>query len=217
MHTPTAHPLTRGQRDAVNLYIAWSIRLGRSLELIGPAAYEYWLLLEWDSHIRAFCERPIVLGELPERVLMPDFWVCPGGKVPHYISLVADDSITRFKDELPRPTFDLEEDPHTLNGTPRFWVSDKILRDSVIGLRNRKYLTPYAAEAAQRPDLPRRDAVRRLAKVRGSCSWLDFERSFDESMRHMVRCELAYLLHKGDLVVDLDTEFVSAHSIVAAK
>lgn len=217
LHSPTVRPLTRGQRDAANLYTAWSVRLARTVELVGPASYEYWILLEWAPDLTNFCERPAVNGDSTSQPLAPDFWLNPRGRAPYYANLIPDGCLARFSDGQPVPTFAVGGDVATLNGLKRTWVSDRVLRDRVVGIRNRKFLNPFAAEAAERPDLSRREAIRRLVKVRGISSWRDIENGFNQASRYRVRCELALLLHRGILHADLDENLVTDALLLSAS
>ncbi|MDR3443704.1 hypothetical protein [Dyella sp.] len=53
-------PLKIGQGEFLrsNVFVSWSPKLDREIRLIGPSAFDAWLIIEFDPDIVDFCERP---------------------------------------------------------------------------------------------------------------------------------------------------------------
>ena len=67
----------------------FSPKLRRRLTLFSRDAQEAWILLEADSHVRAFCERPAYIQGSAGRVL--DFWV-DRGRHQHFLLVTPTDT-----------------------------------------------------------------------------------------------------------------------------
>lgn len=210
LHVPKPRPLTRGQHDKLNLYVARSIRLARTAEIAGPASYELWLLLEWDASIQAVCERPQTWMNTDSARDLPDFWIKPTKRDPYYASLVAADYLIRDATGalVPRTSNDLSG-LHRVDGLAMIWIPDAVLRERVIGIRNCKYLLPFATEASLYPDFKLRESALRIVKKRREISWRSLEHDLHEYGTHRVRCEIAFLLHQGHIRTNWDTDLVS--------
>jgi hypothetical protein len=213
---PDVRVLTRGKRDALNLYIARSVRLGRVVELVGPANYELWMLLEWQTDLAAFTERPVVYGNESESTVRVDFWIKPKGAAAYYAILASADCLRRNQSGVVTPTFESNvPDVHSVAGTELRWIPDTYLRDNIVAIRNRKFLMPYATEAALYPQIALRESIQRKVKIRSPISWRNIEASFQSNLRHSVRCELSFLLHKGTLRANIDTDIASDDTAVS--
>lgn len=214
---PQPRPLTRGQHDRLNLYAARSIRLDRTIEVVGPASYELWLLLEWDASLQAVCERPLVLHDDDDHHHEPDFWIKPKGGAAYYASIVANDYLARDASGCLVPREEVTTgNVRQVGGLAMQWISDGVLRDRIIAIRNVKYLHPYATEASLWPDLKVREAAFRRVKTRGSVSCLNVETDLHDYGTHRVRCELALLLHQGRITTPFEIDLFSSANILSA-
>ena len=69
--------ITDAQFRRSNVFLAWSRKAGRRVQLIGPTQYDAWLLIEFDPDVAWFCERPpidIELMPLEGKRRPLDFW-----------------------------------------------------------------------------------------------------------------------------------------------
>lgn len=212
------HPreLTRGQRDAANLYVAYSVKLRRYVEVIGPASYEFWLLLEWDTAVTSFCERPDVEtlqdrsnAEGATKHLQPDFWIRKKNQTPYFVRLAARDALTLTDDGRWKPLMAGSPEASPMDGLDLRWVTDTYLQDNAIGIRNRKRLIHYVTEYAARPHDDLYELIYRYIAHGRPRTWSEVEDAFHEQTSHAVRAVVAKLLYDGRLHASLDSQAVS--------
>lgn len=213
--------LTRGQRDAANLYVAHSSRLRRDVEIIGPASYEFWLLIEWDLSVSSYCERPNISTQhtrstrtKPSQHAEPDFWIKEGG-APYFVQLASHKALVQGDRGAWLPAFGTGTAEDLLvEGLELRWIPDTYLRGRVVGIRNRKHLIHYVTEYDARPKEDLYDQVYDYIASGRSRSWLEIEQSFQFRSTHSVRTVIAKLIFDGKLRADLETRLVSFSTVL---
>ena len=71
---PHDRPAESRRPHGANRFDVFSLKAGRRLTLFGFESYRHWLRLEADAHVKALCERPLVIRDTT-RPRVVDFWI----------------------------------------------------------------------------------------------------------------------------------------------
>lgn len=76
MYSPI--PIKRSSKFGNNYWEAYSPKVKRNVRLFSDLEYDFWVLIETNPQVRAFCERPLKIEQMYEGKLMKvmfDMWV----------------------------------------------------------------------------------------------------------------------------------------------
>jgi hypothetical protein len=196
-------PLTPGQFRRSNVFVAYSRKLDRSVDLIGPTLHDAWLMLEFDPGVAWFCERPphdIDLLPLEGKQRPIDFWVCEvsgrNAQIIVYCPEVAQDkkiSLDLLKRSIAASKMNCQ-----------VWMGADLQRRRTY-LRNLKQLQPFLAEQGAR-DHSLGDKIMSCVRANGEVRWVDVMSSVKAWSPPSVNREVAYLIHQGQLTADLASQ-----------
>jgi hypothetical protein len=176
-------PLDVARRPWQRRIEVFSPKLRRRVTFLSRRAYQAWLLLEGDSGVRRFCERPALLEEGAARVI--DFWVDRGRRAEFWL-LVRED-----EDGSPPPQ-------RMVQGLPMKVIRSEELLVKATFIRNWSQIVPYLVSAARFADPGlQRDLLGRLAKPHRLQS---IEAAFSPIDGTTVRAALYALLASGKVV-----------------
>jgi hypothetical protein len=182
-------PLEISRRPWQRRIEVYSPKLKRRLTLFSRAAHDAWLLLEADSSVSFFCERPAYVESRAGRLI--DFWVSSGRHAKFWILSSAESK----EPDLPK----------SVQG-----VALRVLRRADLmaldtRIQNWSQIVPYRVSFARYPDRTlQQDILRRLEKPH---RLERIEASFQPLDVAAVRAALFELLATGKIIApDLDCE-----------
>lgn len=212
--TPQFKPRTISSAEfrRSNLFMAWSRKLGRRVNLIGPTQYDAWLILEFDSDVKWFCERPPVHVELvplegKRRFL--DFWAQRSsgmqfGVALHDVTLPNDKtcSFERLKRSLDVSKLKCE-----------IWLGSD-MRSRVVYVRNLKHLQPFVAMDQTTDEQLAMTLVAHLERVK-KASWSELITLCASRFEGTVNVEIAKLIHKGRITANLADHALASNTMLS--
>lgn len=204
--------LSQGQALKSNLFISWSRRLGRRVRLIGPGQFDAWLMLEWDSDVLEFCERPPVSLQLLPRDCgrrAVDFWTRRRSGEQRGVFL-HDPELIRDK-ACPLETLEASIKASRLHCV--IWRAADIRSRSVL-IRNLKQLQPFVAIEESANDRLAALLLARLRKVK-AVTWADIRKSCPTEYATSVDCEIARLIHAGSIAADIADHPLTSNTVLS--
>lgn len=203
-------PLKIGQGEFLrsNVFISWSPKLEREIRLIGPSSFDAWLAIEFTPDIVEFCERPPAALQLSPHdgaTRNFDFWLRKksGG---HAYVILYDPALGRDS-QVP---LELLERAIRLSATSCYVWHASDLRRRLVYLRNLKQLLPFVS-GASRAEPWVLDRMKDYLRHHGHASWLDLMSAVPTQPSHTLHSAIAWLIHRGAVVADLD-EFPLSNS-----
>jgi len=212
---PQLEPLKLSKADFFrsNVFITWSAKVNREVRLIGPAQFDAWLLLEFDSEISSFCERPPLAIEMRNtaRSSRPvDFWIHT--RRDKQLGIVLYDGSQRREHALPlevlQSSLQASELPCDL------WLASD-LRQRAVYMRNLKQMQPYMAVENQR-DIYLEDTVLHSLKELPS-TWERLFALVPPMPRQAFDSCIVRLIHQGRITSDLETYPLSSQTLLSLK
>lgn len=194
-------PLDAARRPWQRRLEVFSPKLRRRLTLLSRRAYQAWLLLEANSEVRRFCERPALLEPGAPRVI--DFWVDRGRRAEFWLLDREDE------DGSPAPQ-------RMVHGLPMKVIRSEELLAKATFIRNWSQIVPYLVSAARfaEPGL-QRDLLVRLAKPHRLQS---IEAAFSPIDGTTVRAALYAVLASGKVVSpELELNTLCARTVFRSR
>ena len=188
-----------------NVFIAHSRKMhGREVQLVGPTAYDAWLIIEFDPAIVAFCERPEIalpLGNHRARGL--DLWVARKDGSQSAIVLFGSNRSDAATDGTV-----LERAVRACGFNCEIWNVPDLAR-RLTEIRNYKMMQPFlAVQNWQHPSLVN-DIGATLAYLdRRGLTLRDLWARFRQESRTIIASNLFALRHAGRAVADLEHETI---------
>ena len=196
-------PLTAAQFKRSNVFLAYSRKLDRQVELVGPTLYDAWLILEFDPRLAWYCERPphdIELLPIKGKRRPIDFWTCEASgrnaQIVVYSPEVALDKTITLDH--------LERSIAASKMNCQVWRAGDLQQRRVY-LRNLKQLQPFVAQEAQR-DRFLSETIVSCVRTNAEMRWSDIVSYAQSWPLSSVNRELAHLIHQGQLTADLAHE-----------
>lgn len=192
--------LSDSQFRRSNVFIAWSHKAGRQVSLIGPTQYDSWLMVEFDSAIEWFCERPpmdIQLLPLEGKSRPLDFWIrLRSGK--QYGVIVHDAELARDKS---CPIDLLKRSLEASKMQCDIWYASD-MRSRRTYIRNLKQLQPFVAmEAVSDEQLSNR--LMAYLERANTATWSELKTLCASYFGEAVNMEIARLIHGGRVRANL--------------
>lgn len=186
-----------------NVFVAWSRRVDRDVELIGPHMYDAWLILEFDPSISWFCERPPVqitlLGLKRTRAI--DFWIQRRSGEHKGIVLHASAGSKECAVDL------LQRSITASKLNCEIWPTAD-LKHRAVYVKNLKALQPFIAMSASSNEKLASSIIEKIQKL-GNLTWSEVRRSFLSHFEDEVNAEIARLIHAGRIAADLEAQPLS--------
>lgn len=198
-------PLKIGQGEFLrsNVFVSWSPKLDREIRLIGPSAFDAWLIIEFDPDIVDFCERPpldLNLSQNDDKVRRLDFWIRRKSGMQTGIVL-HDPTLSR---DAGLPIELLQRAIERSDVSCVVWhVSD--LRRRLMYLRNLKHLLPFLSNAAA-VEAWVIDVMKGHLERFGHASWLDLVSLVPTQAAYTANTAVAWLIHRGYANGDLSEQ-----------
>ncbi len=209
MKTPatfTPRRMGRGEFMGSNVFISWSLRLGREVEIIGPTLYDAWLIVEFDPQIVEYCERPPISVDLAGEAgsnRPVDFWLKRvDGK--QYGIIVFDPGLSRDR------KLSLEAFQRSIKRSGPQWEiwSPMDLHSKRTLIENLKFLRPFTATEMPR-DLELENGLVADVGGLGAVSWGELVARWSTRPPVAVNFAVARLIHAGRLFADLSDRFIT--------
>lgn len=176
-HTPITVARPRGAR----LLEGFSPRLERHVRLFRHQAFDYWIRLESDPAVRAFCERP-ARRRFGDRDLIVDFWV----------KTVSGEAFVLVMDSDPDSSL-----PEDVEGVPVQQIP--LSEQSAFSVWTTNWQRILNTVVATRGSVPRQLCRSIIDVVRQPTSLADIERAFSGTDIPLLRGAVFELLRVGDL------------------
>ena len=204
--------ITDAQFRRSNMFVAWSSKAGRRVQLIGPTQYDAWLLVEFDPDVAWFCERPpidIELMPLGGRRRPLDFWVRRrSGK---QFGIVLHDAALARDRACP---FDLlKRSIEASKLKCEIWQASD-MRSRLIYVRNLKELQPFVAMDQPADEHLAMALVAHLERV-GKASWSELIALFASRFEGTVNAEIARLIHAGRITANLTDHVLATNTVLS--
>lgn len=189
-----------------NVFVAWSRKIGRHVNLIGPNQFDAWHVVEFDPVTIWFCERPpIDLDLLPlegkQRPL--DFWV--RRRTGEQTGVVVHDPGARDK---ACPIDLLRRSIEAAKIKCEVWPTSD-LRARATYLRNLKQLQPFVAVEDESDEKLASEIVAHLSRMKEG-TWAEMHALFASRFEGQVNAEISRLIHSGRIKANL-----SEHSLAS--
>lgn len=205
-------PLSKGQALNSNLFISWSPKSGRWVRLIGPSQFDAWLVLEWDSDVIEFCERPPISLQLLPRdsgKRAVDFWTRRRSGEQRGV-LLHDPELVRDK-ACPLETLEASIKASRLHC--EIWRPADIRSRSVL-IRNLKQLQPFIATEDSANDKLATRLLVSLRKVK-TTTWADLRKSCPSEYVTSVDSEIARLIHAGSIAANIADHSLGSNTMLS--
>jgi hypothetical protein len=207
---PSPLKISQGEFLRSNVFISWSPKLEREVRLLGPSFFDAWLTIEFTPDIVEFCERPPSALQLsPNEGAMRnfDFWLRNKSGSQAY-AILYDPELGRNS----QVSLELLERAVRLSGTTCHVWHASDLRRRLTYLRNLKQLLPFVSSASKVEGWML-DRMKDYLSRHGQASWLDLVSTVPTQPLHTLHSAIAWLIHRGTVVADLD-EFPLSNSTV---
>lgn len=195
-----------------NVFVAWSAKLGRQVQLIGPNQYDAWLQIEFGPDVAWLCERPPIHIELlplegKRRAL--DFWVRQhSGK--QFGVVLHDGALARDK------TCPLDLLKRSIEASKlkcEIWLAAD-MRSRKTYVRNLKELQPFVAMDHPSDDQLATALVAHLERVK-TASWSELMALFASRFEGVVNTEIARLIHSGRVRANLEDHALASNTVLS--
>lgn len=203
--------MSNGQFQSSNVFVVHSRKLKfREVKLIGSILHDAWLLLEFDSDIAAFCERPPLDVELcghGGRKRAFDFWISKvnGSQAGIIVfgSSKQDQGVT---------TEQLSESVSSSRTPCEIWHESDVLRRNLF-LRNLKQMQPYlSCESGYSADVAEDVDLYIQQRSERSASLEDLFQRFSQVHRTYLTAGVFAKFHAGRVKADLESAPLSIHT-----
>ena len=194
-----------------NVFVAWSGKARRQVQLIGPNQYDSWLLIEFDPDVVWFCERPPIYIELLplEGKRRPiDFWVRrssgrQSGVVLHDVALARDKAC---------PLDLLKRSIEASKLKCEIWQAAD-MRSRATYVRNLKELQPFVAMEQHSDDQMATAIVAHLERVK-TAAWSELIALFASRFEGSVNMDIARLIHAGRVKANLGDHLLASSTVL---
>ena len=195
-----------------NVFVAWSGKVGRQIQLIGPNQYDAWLLVEFDPDAAWFCERPpihIELLPLEGKRRPLDFWVRRrSGK--QFGVVLYDATLARDK-ACPLDLLNRSIEVSKLKC--EIWQGTD-MRSRTTKQRNLKELQPFVAMEQDSDEQLSTALVVHLDRVK-TASWSELRTLFASRFEGVVNMEIARLIHAGRIKANLADHVLASNTMLS--
>lgn len=203
--------ITDAQFRRSNVFVAWSGKASRQVQLIGPTQYDAWLLIEFDPDVAWFCERPpidIELLPLEGKRRSLDFWARRRsgkqfGVVLHDAALARDKAC---------PLDLLKRSIEASKLKCEIWQAID-MRSRFIYVRNLKALQPFVAMELPEDEQLATALVSHLERVK-KASWSELMALFASRFEGVVNAEIARLIHAGRITANLSDHALASNTVL---
>ncbi len=195
-----------------NVFVAWSGKVGRQVQLIGPNQYDAWLLIEFGPDVAWLCERPPIYIELlplegKRRPL--HFWVRQRsgkqfGVVLYDVALARDKAC---------PLDLLKRSIEASKLKCEIWQAADI-RSRTTYVRNLKELQPFVAMEQSSDEQLATSLVAHLERVK-TASWSELMTLFASRFEGVVNMEIARLIHAGRVTANLGDHALASNTVLS--
>lgn len=195
-----------------NIFVAWSGKLGRQIQLIGPSQYDAWLLIEFDPDAAWFCERPPINIELLpfEGKRRPvDFWV--RRRSGRQFGVVLFDATLARDKACPLDLLKRSIEASKLKC--EIWQGAD-MRSRTTYLRNLKELQPFIAMEQGSDEQLSTALVGHLERVK-TASWSELRTLFASQFDGVVNMEIARLIHAGRIKANLADHALASITVLS--
>lgn len=195
-----------------NVFVAWSGRLDRRVQLIGPAQYDAWLVLEFDPDVAWFCERPpidIELMPLDGKRRPLDFWARRRSGKQFGVAL-HDAALARDK-KCPLDLLKRSVEASKLKC--EIWQASD-MRSRLIYVRNLKELQPFIAMNQPADEQLATALITHLERVKRA-SWSEVMTLFTSRFEGVVNTEIARLIHSGRITANLADHALASNTVLS--
>lgn len=203
--------LTPAQFKRSNVFLAYSRKLDRQVDLIGPTLYDTWLILEFDPGVVWFCERPphdIELLPIEGKQRPIDFWTRDASGRNAQIIVYAPEVALDKTITLDR----LERSIAASRMNCQIWRAGDLQQRRVY-LRNLKQLQPFIAQEVQRERLLS-EKIMSYVRLNAEMRWSEIVSYAKSWPLSSVNRELAHLIHQGQLTADLAHEPLTMQTLL---
>lgn len=195
-----------------NVFVSWSPRLGREVRIIGPTLFDAWLIIEFDTDIVEYCERPpldLQLLPLDGKVRPIDFWVRRrSGKL---VNIIVHD--VALKRDRVQPLDLLERSIASAKVHCEIWIASELQRRSTL-IRSYKALRPFVS-VDEPPDEDLEAALIAHLRALGSATWSQLTAIPRNRPEANVDNAIARLIHSGKFLANLAEEPLSNSTVVS--
>ena len=195
-----------------NVFVAWSRKAGRRVQLIGPTQYDAWLLIEFDPDVKWFCERPpvdIELTPLEDRRRFLDFWAQRRSGKQFGVAL-HDVALSRDK---ACPIERLERSIDASKLKCEIWRASD-MRSRLVYVRNLKQLQPFVSMDRPTDEHLATTIVAHLERVK-KASWSELMTLFASRFEGTVNAEIARLIHAGRITANLAEHALASNTVLS--
>lgn len=204
--------ITDAQFRRSNIFVAWSRKAGRRVQLIGPTQHDAWLLIEFDPDVEWFCERPpidIRLLPLEGKQRALDFWARRRsgkqfGVVLHDFALARDKacSVDLLQRSIEASKLNCE-----------IWQAPD-MRSRLIYVRNLKELQPFVAMDQPDDEQLAKTLLAHLRRVK-TASWSELMALSSSRFEGVVNAEIARLIHRGQIKANLADHALASNTVLS--
>jgi len=207
-----ASPADNSRPHGSHRYDVFGPKIQRQLALFGRDALDAWTLLEADSDVIAYCERPLSLPDL-KRKRVVDFWVCRKEREEFVFLLRPSELSSGLDHPSSIPAF--KAWAASFNITPTFVNPEDLGSQKMLLANWESFLCDLAAFGKYIPET----LSNRVAKALPSSKTLtELEQHFPEEDPVLLRVAVLSLLHQGRAVCStLGSEMFSSGTVIEAK
>lgn len=197
--------IKRSSKFRNNYWEIYSPKVKRNVRLFSDLEYDFWVLIETNPQIRAFCERPLEIEQFYEEKLvkvMFDMWIKWENGDEQFIEIKYSNQ-SRNPDRATRNT--LLQQQWCTNNRKNFVIkTEKDIRRNNILLSNMKTLLPYISNRPHPVETDLYKVKRQLSKIKKS-SIAELDRQLDiDPIR--IRESIYWLLYHGQLQANTDSK-----------
>lgn len=207
----TPRRLGRTEFVRSNVFSSWSLRLGRMVEIVGPAVYDVWLTVEFDPSNIDYCERPPISLDLLNKTGSKrpiDFWVKrTDGR--QYGIIVFDSRLKRDQNvSLDIIRSSIERSRLSVD----IWSPIELCGKTNL-IENLKFLRPFTATELPR-DIELESGLVANLRSLGTLSWGELVALWPTRPRVAVNFAIARLIHAGQLLADLSGDLITNSTLL---
>ncbi|MGC4379217.1 hypothetical protein WD019_20220 [Fictibacillus sp. Mic-4] len=199
MYSPI--PIKRSSKFGNNYWEAYSPKVQRNVRLFSDLEYDYWILIETNPKIQAFCERPLEIKQIYNGKVvkaMFDMWIKWENGEEQFVEVQY--SVSNRSVKLASIIQQLWCKHHQKDFLIK---TEKDIRENHILLSNMKTILPYISNRPHPVETDLYNIKRYLSKVkRCTIAELDHYLALD---RIRIREAIFWLLYHGQIQANVDT------------
>lgn len=205
MYSPI--PIKRSSKFGNNYWESYSPKSKRNVQLFSDLEYDFWVLLETNPQVRAFCERPFEIEQIHEGKLikvMFDMWIEWENNTEQFVEI----KYSNQSDTSARAARNIIVQQQWCKVHKKDFVikTEKDIRRNNTLLSNMKTLLPYITNRPHPVEMDLHQIKRQLSKEKGcSIAALNHQLNIDPTR---IRESVCWLIYHGQLEANIDSELI---------